>query len=186
MPISEDCGPGGFCENIGQGTSDGAAAQCNITAAPAFCVSGDLSVPLSAPGGPEAFTAGAGPGDVTFDWAVDPNTVICPDANARCASSGGTIPDGALILPLSIYGDPVNNPASVGLNGIRLNVAGALFVALQCSAGSDGGACAAGANAGLGCGSDADCPGSNCVGVGVDDDIIVPTDPATLPACPIN
>jgi hypothetical protein len=149
-------------------------------------VASDLSVPLVAPGGPEVFTAGAGPGDVTFNWAVDPRTVICPAANARCASSGGTIPDGALILPPSIYGMPVTNPASVGLNGIRLNVAGALFVALQCSAGSDGGACVAGANAGVACGSDADCPGSTCDGIGVDDDIIVPTDPATLPACPIN
>ncbi|NND27573.1 MAG: hypothetical protein HKN97_03125, partial [Myxococcales bacterium] len=186
VPISEDCGPGGFCEGLGQGTADGPGAQCNITAAPAFCVSGDLSVPLFAPGGPEVFTAGAGPGDVTFNWAVDPTTVICPDGNARCQSSGGTIPDGALILPLSIYGMPVTNPASVGLNGIRLNVAGALFVALQCSAGTDGGACVGGVNGGIACGSDADCPGSTCVGVGVDDDIIVPTDPATLPACPIN
>jgi len=89
-------------------------------------------------------------------------------------------------LPPSIYGDPVNNPASVGLNGIRLNVAGALFVALQCSAGQDGGACSITTT--TGCLVDGDCPGGEtCVGVGVDDDIIMPTDLSLLPfRCLIN
>jgi len=184
VPISEDCGAGGFCEGLGQGDDDGPAAQCNITDPPSFCVAGDLLIPLFAPGGPEVFTAGAGPGNVAFNWAVDPATVTCP-GNSRCASDGGTLPDGSLVLPASIYGDPVGNPASVGLNGIRLNVAGALFVALQCSAGQDGGACSITTT--TGCLVDGDCPGGQtCVGVGVDDDIIMPTDPATLPVCPIN
>ena len=183
VPISEDCGAGGFCEGLGQGDADGPAAQCNITDPPSFCVASDLLIPLFAPGGPEVFTAGAGPGNVAFNWAVDPRTATCPDAGEpRCASSGGTLPDGSLVLPPSIYGNPVDNPASVGLNGIRLNVAGALFVALQCSAGQDGGECASGE----GCLSDADCAAAPCTGVGVDDDIIMPTDPATLPVCPIN
>jgi hypothetical protein len=188
VPLSEDCGAGGFCESIGQGFADGAGSQCNITAAPEFCVSGDLAVPLFAPGGTQTLTAGAGPGDVVFNWAVDPLTEVCgTSADAQCAANGGTIPDGGLILPNSIYGDPVNNPASVGLNGIRLNVAGALFVALQCSAGQDGGACSGGTNDGLACGSAGDCPGGGCFGVGVDDDIIVPTNLATVPTrCPIN
>ncbi len=96
------------------------------------------------------------------------------------------MPDGgATSCRPSVYGDPVSNPASVGLNGIRLNVAGALFVALQCSDGSDGGACVAGANAGLACANDGQCPGSTCAGVGVDDDIIVPTPVADKPFCPI-
>ncbi|MGB9341423.1 MAG: hypothetical protein WCB63_19440, partial [Polyangiales bacterium] len=187
VPLSEDCGPGGFCESIGQGTADGATAQCNITSPPSFCVTGDLLVPLFAPGGPQAVTAGAA-GNVSFGWAVDPATTTCGagSTSPRCATNGGTLPDGALVLPASVYGDPVGNPASIGLNGIRLNVANALFVALQCSAGSDGGACAAGSNAGVACAGDLDCPGSTCVGVGVDDDIIVATPEAALPFCPIN
>jgi hypothetical protein len=184
VPLSEDCGAGGVCEGLGQGFADGASAQCNITAAPEFCVTDDLLVPLFAPGGVQSMTAGAS-GEVRFNWAVDPVTVTCPDANSRCASSGGSIPNGALILPASIYGDPVGDPGSIGLNGIRLNVAGALFVALQCSAGQDGGSCSATAT--QGCLFDSDCPGGEtCVGIGVDDDIIMPTDPNTLPACPIN
>ena len=187
VPLSEDCGPGGICEGLGQGTADGPTAQCNITNPPSFCVTGDLLVPLYAPGGPQLVTAGAS-GDVSFNWAVDPFTTTCGAGatSTRCAANGGTLPDGALILPPSIYGDPVGNPASIGLNGIRLNVANALFVALQCSAGVDGGACVAGANAGLGCANDGQCPGSSCAGVGVDDDIIVDTPVADLPFCPIN
>jgi len=185
VPLAEDCGPGGVCEGLGQGFADGPTAQCNITAAPEFCVTGDLLVPLFAPGGPQVMTAGAS-GDIVFNWAVDPVTITCPDADARCASSGGILPDGSLALPPSIYGDPVNNPASVGLNGIRLNVAGALFVALQCSAGQDGGACSITTT--TGCLVDGDCPGGEtCVGVGVDDDIIMPTDLSLLPfRCLIN
>ena len=187
VPISEDCSVGGTCDGLGQGPGDGATAQCNITNPPSFCVTGDLQVPLYAPGGPEVVTAGAA-GNVSFGWAVDPATTTCGagSASARCAANGGALPDGALILPASVYGNPVTNPGSVGLNGIRLNVANALFVALQCSAGNDGGACVAGANAGLGCGADTDCPGSTCAGVGVDDDIIVATPVASLPFCPIN
>ncbi len=179
---------GGFCESIGQGPNDGPTAQCNITNPPSFCVTGDLLVPLFAPGGPQVVTAGAA-GNVSFGWAVDPATLICPNPTAQapqCQSAGGTVPDGAFILPAAVYGNPVTNPASVGLNGIRLNVANALFVALQCSDGSDGGACVAGANAGLACANDGQCPGSTCAGVGVDDDIIVPTPVADKPFCPIN
>jgi hypothetical protein len=138
------------------------AAQCNITSPPEFCVTSDLLIPLYAPGGPQSFTVGVS-GDVVFNWAVDPATITCPD--------------GGYILPASIYGDPVNNPSSVGLNGIRLNVAGALFVALQCSGGQDGGVCASGE----GCLSDADCATAPCTGVGVDDDIIMPTDLSSVP-----
>ena len=186
VPLSEDCSVGGVCEGLGQGPNDGATAQCNITSPPSFCVTGDLLVPLYAPGGPQVMTAGAS-GNVSFNWAVDPATETCgTSTSTRCAANGGTLPDGALILPPSIYGDPVGNPASIGLNGIRLNVANALFVALQCSAGSDGGACVAGANAGIGCANDGQCPGSTCAGVGVDDDIIVDTPVADLPFCPIN
>ena len=187
VPISEDCAPGGFCDGIGQGPGDGATAQCNITSPPSFCVTGDLAVPLYAPGGPAVVTAGAS-GNVSFGWAVDPRTTTCGagSTSTRCAANGGTLPDGALILPPSVYGNPITNPASVGLNGIRLNVANALFVALQCSDGSDGGACAGGANAGLGCANDGQCPGSTCDGVGVDDDIIVATPVADKPFCPIN
>jgi hypothetical protein len=189
VPLAEDCGPGGVCEGLGQGFADGPSAQCNITAAPEFCVTGDLAVPLYAPGGVQSMTAGAS-GEVIFNWAADPITITCPDPTfqaPQCQSAGGTVPDGAYILPASIYGDPVNNPGTVGLNGIRLNVAGALFVALQCSAGQDGGACDAGVNAGLACANDGQCPGGACVGVGVDDDIIVPTDLASVPTrCPIN
>ena len=188
VPLAEDCGPGGICEGLGQGFADGPSAQCNITSPPEFCVTGDLIVPLFAPGGPGVVTAGAS-GNVSFGWAEDPATVICPNPTTQapqCQSAGGTVPDGGYILPASIYGDPVGNPASVGLNGIRLNVAGALFVALQCSDGSDGGACVAGANAGLACANDGQCPGSTCAGVGVDDDIIVPTPVADKPFCPIN
>jgi len=79
VPLSTDCGAGGFCEGIGQGTSNGPTAQCNITDPPSFCVSGDLLVPLFAPGGPQPMTAGAGPSDVVFNWAVDPVTITCPD-----------------------------------------------------------------------------------------------------------
>ena len=188
VPLSTDCGAGGFCEGIGQGSSDGPTAECNITSPPSFCVTGDLLVPLVAPGGPQAVTAGAS-GEVVFNWAVDPATITCPDPTTqapKCTSTGGTVPDGAYILPPSIYGDPVGNPASVGLNGIRLNVQGALFVALQCSGGQDGGACSTTTT--TGCLVDADCPGGEtCVGVGVDDDIIMPTDLATVPTrCPIN
>ena len=186
VPLSEDCSVGGVCEGLGQGPNDGATAQCNITDPPSFCVTGDLIVPLFAPGGLAVVTAGAS-GNVSFGWAVDPATETCgTSTSTRCAANGGTLPDGALILPASVYGDPLNNPASVGLNGIRLNVANALFVALQCSDGSDGGACVAGANAGLACANDGQCPGSTCAGIGVDDDIIVPTPVADKPFCPIN
>ncbi|MBW2222647.1 MAG: hypothetical protein JRF54_00240, partial [Deltaproteobacteria bacterium] len=188
VPISEDCGPGGVCEGLGQGFDDGAAAQCNITDPPEFCVTGDLLIPLFAPGGPQAVTAGAA-GEVVFNWAVDPVTITCPDPTTQepqCVSAGGTVPDGAFILPPSIYGSPVDNPASVGLNGIRLNVGGALFVALQCSGGQDGGSCSVTTD--QGCLADADCPGvETCIGVGEDDDIIMPTDLSTVPTrCPIN
>jgi hypothetical protein len=190
VPISEDCGTGGVCDGLGQGFTDGPAAQCNITDPPEFCVTGDLAVPLFAPGGPQALTAGAS-GDVVFNWAEDPVTITCPDATTQAPAcinggGGGTVPDGAFILPASIYGDPVGTPASVGLNGIRLNVAGALFVALQCNPGQDGGSCSTTTDSG--CLVDADCPGAEtCVGIGVDDDIIMPTDLSLVPTrCPIN
>jgi hypothetical protein len=189
VPISEDCASGGFCSTLGQGPDDGPTAQCNITDPPEFCVTGDLLVPLFAPGGPGPMTAGAA-GQVKFNWIVDPVTIICPDATTQdpqCINpNAGIVPDGAYILPPSIYGDPVGDPASVGLNGIRLNVAGALFVALQCSGGQDGGACSVTTD--QGCLVDGDCPAAEtCIGVGVDDDIIMPTNLATVPTgCPIN
>jgi len=190
VPISEDCGADGFCEDLGQGDADGPSAQCNITDPPSFCVAGDLLIPLFAPGGPQALTAGAA-GDVVFNWIVDPVTITCPDATTQAPAcinggGGGIVPDGGYILPPSIYGDPVGTPASVGLNGIRLNVAGALFVALQCSGGQDGGACSVATT--TGCLADADCPAAEtCVGVGVDNDIIMPTDLAGVPTrCTIN
>jgi hypothetical protein len=189
VPIAEDCGPGGICEGLGQGFADGPGAQCNITDPPEFCVTGDLLVPLYAPGGPAVLTAGAA-GDVVFNWIVDPVTVTCPATTGQAPGcingDAGTVPDGAYILPASIYGDPVGNPDTVGLNGIRLNVAGALFVALQCSGGQDGGACSVTTT--RGCLADGDCPGGEtCIGVGVDDDIIMPTDLSLVPTrCPIN
>ncbi len=107
--------------------------------------------------------------------------------NTAPATPGtGLIPDGAYLLPASIYGDPVNFPGTVGLNGIRLNVAGALFVALQCNPGEDGGACSLTLDAS--CLVDADCPAvETCLGVGVADDIIVPTVLSGVPTrCLIN
>jgi hypothetical protein len=186
VPIAEDCGAGGVCEGLGQGFADGPAAQCNITDAPEFCVTGDLAVPLFAPGGPQALTAGAS-GEVVFNWAEDSVTVTCPATTGQAPGcingDAGTVPDGAFILPASIYGDPVGTPASVGLNGIRLNVAGALFVALQCHPGQDGGQCASGE----GCLVDGDCATAPCTGIGVDDDIIMPTDLSLVPTrCTIN
>ncbi|MBW2222935.1 MAG: hypothetical protein JRF54_01740, partial [Deltaproteobacteria bacterium] len=189
VPIAEDCGPAGFCEGIGQGFADGPGAQCNITDPPSFCVTGDLAVPLYAPGGPQPLTAGVS-GDVVFNWVSDPITVTCPAVTGQgpgCINGdAGTVPDGAFILPASIYGDPVGTPASVGLNGIRLNVAGALFVALQCEPGLDGGSCSVTTDSG--CLVDGDCPAAEtCVGVGVDDDIIMPTDLSLTPTrCLIN
>ena len=113
VPISEDCTVGGVCEGLGQGPNDGPTAQCNITDPPSFCVTGDLLVPLYAPGGPQLVTAGAS-GNVAFNWAVDPATETCgTSASTRCAANGGTLPDGALILPASVYGDPVNNPVEL-------------------------------------------------------------------------
>jgi hypothetical protein len=184
LPIAEDCGPGGVCEGLGQGFADGPSAQCNITSPPEFCVTGDLLLPMAAEIG--VYTPRSS-GDVIFGWAEDPATEVCgTSGDGRCATNGGTIPDGGLILPPSIYGLPLNVPTSVGLSGIRLNFGGALFVALQCSAGSDGGACVAGANAGLACASDSDCPGSTCAGVGVNDDIIVPSPDSALISFPID
>ena len=139
LPISEDCGPGGFCEGIGQGFADGPGAQCNFTDAPAYCIAGDLTIPLAGPA--EVYTPDSS-GAVLFGWAEDPSTVTCPDADPRCASSGGTIPDNSLALPPSTYGDPVNDPASVGPVGMRLTFDYALFVAMQCSLAEPGGVCA--------------------------------------------
>ncbi|MGB5546568.1 MAG: hypothetical protein WBM74_08355, partial [Polyangiales bacterium] len=139
LPISEDCGPGGFCEGIGHGFADGPGAQCNFTDAPAYCIAGDLTIPLAGPA--EVYTPDSS-GAVLFGWAEDPSTVTCADADPRCASSGGTIPDNSLALPPSTYGDPVNDPASVGPVGMRLTFDYALFVAMQCSLAEPGGVCA--------------------------------------------
>jgi hypothetical protein len=188
LPISTDCGAGGFCEGLGQGFADGPAAQCNITDPPEFCVTSDLLIPLYAPGGPQALTAGAS-GDVVFNWAVDPATITCPNPDPRspgCLSAGGIIPDGAYFLRSEFYGDPVGDPASVGLNGIRMNFAGAWFVPLVCSGGQEGGACSVTTT--TGCRADSDCPAAEtCIGLGVNDGIIMPTDLSTVPTrCPIN
>ena len=182
VPISEECGAGGVCEGLGQGTADGPTAQCNITDPPSFCVTGDMFIPSESASG--VFTADVGPSEVVFGWGADPATSTCPSADSRCASNGGTIPDRSLALPPSIYGDPVGGDPS-GPNGIRLNVGNALFVAVQCEAGQAGGTCVAGTDAGLGCATDAECPGSTCDLVGPAD-VIVDSDPATLPRCPIN
>jgi hypothetical protein len=155
LPISEDCGPGGFCEGIGRGFADGVAAQCNLTDPPEFCIAGDLAVSLAGP--PGVYTPDSS-GAVLFGWAEDPVTVTCPDADPRCASSGGTIPDNSLAVPPSTFGDPIGDPSSVGPNGARLNFAGALFVARQCTLAEPGGVCAGQTD--LACLTHSECGGS--------------------------
>jgi len=169
VPISTDCSPGGVCDTLGKN-----ASQCVPNG---FCVSEDLFVPLVADSG--TFTAGAS-GEVLFGWATDvPGESDCPGTDPRCASNGGTIPDNSIALPLAADADPI--PPI----GIRISVNDALSVPFQCSMGANGGTCVAGgANAGLGCLTDAECPASTC-DLTVDD-VIVDIDPADLFACPIN
>ena len=122
------------------------------------------------------YTAAAS-GNVLWGWSGTPATVpglfLCPDA--ACTNVGAL--DGCWQLPAAATPvDPV---------GLRVN-AGGLVVPIRCAMGEDGGACSTTTT--QGCLVDADCPGvETCIGVGVDDDIIMPTDLATVPTgCPIN
>jgi len=85
---------------------------------------------------------------------------------------------------VSIYGDLVNSPASIGTIGMRLNFAGILFVATQCSMATAGGICTAGTNAGLACATDAECPSSVCDLTVVD--VVVPSPDSALISFPID
>ena len=85
------------------------------------------------------------------------------------------MPDGCYDLPASVFSDPLATPGS----GIRVNVAGALFVAIQCAGATAGGICASGE----GCIVDADCAAAPCT---LTTDVVCPTPDADLISCPIN
>ena len=178
VPRSEDCTTGGVCSDLGQGFGDGAGAQCNITNPPEFCVTGDLLLPMLEASG--TFTADAS-GDVLFGWADQgvPGLVTCPSATPDCQES--IMPDGSYDLPPAIYSNPTPP------NGIRTNLAGALFVPFTCAMGEQGGICSATFQ---GCLVDADCPGGEtCDPVfgGLEGNaVIMPTLDANLISCPIN
>gem|GEM_PF-2254906 len=176
FPIAEDCGPGGLCEGIGQGFADGPTAQCNITDPPEFCITGDLRMPL----GPNAAIYTPDPsGAVLFGWADQsvPGLLTCPAAAPDCQES--FMPDGCYDLPAAIYGDPIGDPASVGPIGTRMNIDGALFVAMQCAGATAGGICASGE----GCIVDGDCATAPCTATA---NVVCPSQDAGLISFPIN
>jgi hypothetical protein len=168
IPNSTDCSVGGVCDTLGKN-----ASQCLLNG---FCVTGDLIIQLQEQTG-IAYTADA-TGPVLWGWADTGVSGLstCPGA-PNCGTLPGRI-DGCYDLPPAIFSNPLVVPGS----GIRVNVAGALFVAIQCAGGSDGGQCASGE----GCLVDGDCATAPCTGVGVDDDIICPTPDSALIACPVN
>jgi hypothetical protein len=176
LPISEDCGPGGFCEGIGHGFADGPAAQCNNTDPPEYCITGDLRIPLGLDAG--IYTPDSS-GAVLFGWVDQavPGLVTCPAAAPDCQES--FMPDGCYDLPAAIYGDPIGNPASIGPIGTRLNVGGAFFLALECAGATAGGICASGE----GCIVGADCATAPCTST---PDVVCPTQDAGLISFPIN
>jgi hypothetical protein len=169
IPNSTDCSVGGVCDLLGKN-----ASQCLLNG---FCVTGDLVIELQEQTG-IAYTAAA-TGPVLWGWGDTgvANLLTCPDvASTECGVAPGRI-DGCYDLPNAVFSNPLVVPGS----GIRVNVAGALFVAIECAGGSDGGQCASGE----GCLVDGDCATAPCTGVGVDDDIICPTPDSALIACPV-
>ncbi|MDH3655186.1 MAG: hypothetical protein OEN21_13015 [Myxococcales bacterium] len=167
IPNSTDCSVGGVCDTLGKKVS-----QCDLNG---FCVTGDLVIELQEQTG-IAYTADAS-GSVLWGWGDTgvPGLLTCPDAGG-CGEAFQV--DGCYDLPAAVFSNPLTVPGS----GIRVNVAGALFVAIQCVGATDGGICASGE----GCVTDADCATAPCIGVGVDDDVVCPTPDADLISCPIN
>jgi hypothetical protein len=166
IPTSTDCV--GVCEPLGKKLS-----QCDLNG---FCVTGPLIVDLQDETG--AYTADT-TGPVLWGWADQgvPGLLTCPDA----ACDQPVQADGCYDLPAAVFSNPLLTPQS----GIRVNVAGALFVAIECAGGEDGGTCSVTTT--QGCTVDADCPGAEtCIGVGADDDVICPTPDSSLISCPVN
>lgn len=118
VPTSDDCTPGGVCDELGQ---TGADSPCDLNG---FCASEPLARPIH--GSDNGYLADSS-GNVLFGWADE--------------SAGGTIQeggpnDGTWILPPAVIAEPA------GPNGIRSIIEGLAF-AFECvmgvqSAGEDG------------------------------------------------
>lgn len=182
IPTSDDCcAPGGGCACEQLGKLD----QC---VANGFCVTSGLFVALASTSA--TYTADTPGDEVLFGWWEDPATdpiqpsslSVCTGTAAtddpRCQSTGGELPDGAYALPFAVYG------SSTEPIGLRADIGGTLSVALQCAMAEDGGSCST-TNT-LGCLVDDDCPaGELCEGVGVDDNVLMPTPDDRMLSCPI-
>lgn len=112
IPTSNDCGPGGVCAALDDGSGT-KLDQCDING---FCVAGELPLPLRSV--VANYTADAS-GEVLFGW----------DDLGTGATIGA---DGAWELPAAVFEEPIVS------NGIRVSVEG-LSVALECTMGVDSG-----------------------------------------------
>ena len=101
VPTSNDCDPGGFCDNRGK---TGPGSQCALNG---FCVSGPWEVALEA--AYEGYLA-ADSGTVLIGWD-DASTGAVLD------QSGGP-GRGRWILPPSLFEEPTSNSFRVGIGGI--------------------------------------------------------------------
>ncbi|MGB8223347.1 MAG: hypothetical protein WCF10_12255 [Polyangiales bacterium] len=111
IPTSNDCDPGGLCENKGK---TGPGSQCDLNR---FCVSGPLPLQLEA--AYEGYLADES-GTVLFGWDDE-------STGAELDPSGG--PDGGKwILPPSVFDEP-------GPNSLRGLLPGNIPAALDCTMG---------------------------------------------------
>jgi hypothetical protein len=113
IPTSDDCAPGGLCDNLDGGTGT-KNEQCEDNG---FCVISSLPLPLL--GQDVEVTPDAGGGPIYLGWFDDP--AVCPDpAGSACT------------LPPTVFANPT------GPIGLRINASG-LILALECNMAVDDG-----------------------------------------------